>query len=192
MTSEHLTRPVSHRYKRHRFPAEIITHAVWLYFRFPLSLRHVEDLLAERGVEVSFQTVSEWATKFGRDFVGHIRAQSRGGFADKWHLDENASALFQAMAQSPICFTCAATGCALQTTANVVLPPWPSGVKSHCGVRRDHGHIPTPIRPDQVKATLPARYQSGVSFHAERENGVISCPPSTNSRSPRIVQASGP
>ena len=88
MTSEHLTRPISHRYKRHCFPAEIIAHAVWLYFRFPLSLRHVEDLLAERGVEVSFQTVSEWATKFGRDFAGHIRAQSRGGFADKWHLDE--------------------------------------------------------------------------------------------------------
>jgi putative transposase len=46
------------RYKRHRFPAEIITHAVWLYFRFPLSLRHVEDLLAVRGIEVSFQTVA--------------------------------------------------------------------------------------------------------------------------------------
>ena len=47
------------RYKRHRFAIEIITHAVWLYFRFPLSLRHVEDLLAEHGIEVSFQTVSE-------------------------------------------------------------------------------------------------------------------------------------
>lgn len=47
------------RYKRHRFAIEILTHAVWLYFRFPLSLRHVEDLLAERRIEVSFQTVSE-------------------------------------------------------------------------------------------------------------------------------------
>ncbi len=65
-----------HRYKRHRFPAEIIAHAVWLYYRFPLSLRDVEDLLAERGIDVSFQTVSEWAAKLGRKF------------ADKWHLDE--------------------------------------------------------------------------------------------------------
>jgi putative transposase len=55
-----------HRYKRHRFPAEIIGHAVWLYHRFPLSLRDVEDPLAERGIDVSFQTVSEWAVKFGR------------------------------------------------------------------------------------------------------------------------------
>ncbi len=47
------------RYKRHRFPAEIIAHAVWLYFRFRLSLRHIEHLLAERGIEVSFQTAAE-------------------------------------------------------------------------------------------------------------------------------------
>ncbi|WP_209894081.1 IS6 family transposase [Rhizobium leguminosarum] len=76
------------RYKRHRFPAAIIAHAVWLYFRFPLSLRHVEDLLAERGIEVSFQTVAEWAAKFGREYARSIRQRSRGNFADKWHLDE--------------------------------------------------------------------------------------------------------
>lgn len=51
-------------FRRHRFPVEIIAHAVWLYYRFPLSFRDVEDLLAERGIEVSFQTVSEWAAKF--------------------------------------------------------------------------------------------------------------------------------
>lgn len=82
------TDPTFHRYKRHRFPAEIIAHAVWLYFRFPLSLRHVEDLLAARGIEVSFQTVAEWATKFGREYARSIRRQSRGNFADKWHLGE--------------------------------------------------------------------------------------------------------
>jgi putative transposase len=63
----------AHRYKRHRFPSEIIAHAVWLYHRFLLSLRHVEDLLAERGIEVSFQTVSEWAAKFGRKYAHHLR-----------------------------------------------------------------------------------------------------------------------
>ena len=75
------------RYKRHRFPAEIIVHAVWLYFRFPLSLRDVEDLLAERGIDVSFQTVSEWVAKFGCKFAHEIRRKSRGNFADKWHID---------------------------------------------------------------------------------------------------------
>lgn len=76
------------RYKRHRFPAEIIAHAVWLYYRFPLSLRDVEDLLAERGIDVSFQTVSEWAAKFGIKFAHQLRRRSRGHFADKWQLDE--------------------------------------------------------------------------------------------------------
>jgi len=74
--------------KRHRFPVEIIAHAVWLYYRFPLSLRDVEDLLAERGIDVSFQTVSEWAAKFGLKFAHQIRRRSRGHFADKWQLDE--------------------------------------------------------------------------------------------------------
>jgi putative transposase len=87
------TDPASPRYKRHRFPAEIIAHAVWLYFRFPLSLRHVEDLLAERGVDVSFQTVAEWAAKFGRDYARTIRRRSQGRFADKWHLDEMVVAI---------------------------------------------------------------------------------------------------
>lgn len=77
-----------HRYRRHRFPAEIISQAVWLYFRFPLSLRHVEDLLAERGIEVTFQTVAEWAAKFGVEYARRIGRRSKGCFADKWHLDE--------------------------------------------------------------------------------------------------------
>ena len=72
-----------HHYKRYRFPAEIIAYAMWLHFRFPLSLRYVEDLLAERGIEVWFQTVSEWASKFGREFACHIRSRSKGGFPER-------------------------------------------------------------------------------------------------------------
>ena len=74
-------------YRRHRFPAEVISHAVWLYFRFPLSLRMVEDLLAARGVDVSYESVRCWAEKFGREFSNRIRRRAplRG---DKWHLDE--------------------------------------------------------------------------------------------------------
>ena len=75
-------------YRRHRFPAEVIAHAVWLYFRFPLSLRMVEDLLAARGINVSHQTVSLWAEKFGRHFANDIRKRSVGRLGDKWHLDE--------------------------------------------------------------------------------------------------------
>ena len=74
-------------YRRHRFPPEVISHAVWLYFRFPLSLRMVEEMLAERGICVSYETVRQWAMKFGEAFSDQIRqrAPARG---DKWHLDE--------------------------------------------------------------------------------------------------------
>lgn len=75
-------------YRRHRFPAEIIAQAVWLYFRFPLSLRMVEDMLAARGSIVSHQTVRLWAEKFGRHFANDIRWHSAGRLGDKWHLDE--------------------------------------------------------------------------------------------------------
>ena len=74
-------------YARHRFPAEVISLAVWLYFRFPLSLRMVEEMLAARGIEVSHETVRRWAEKFGREFANRIRRRtSRPG--DRWHLDE--------------------------------------------------------------------------------------------------------
>ncbi|MUO80753.1 IS6 family transposase [Agrobacterium vitis] len=75
-------------YRRHRFPAEAIAHAVWLYFRFPLSLRMVEDILATRGIIVSHQTVRLWAEKFGRQFANDIRRRSAGRLGDKWYLDE--------------------------------------------------------------------------------------------------------
>ena len=54
------------RYARHRFPAEVISHAVWLYFRFPLSLRMIEEMLAARGILASHETVRQWALKFGQ------------------------------------------------------------------------------------------------------------------------------
>ncbi|NSZ19941.1 IS6 family transposase [Agrobacterium vitis] len=75
-------------YRRHRFSAEVIAHAVWLYFRFPLSLRMVEDLLAARGIIVSHQSVRLWAEKFGRHFANDIRKRSAGRLGDKWHFDE--------------------------------------------------------------------------------------------------------
>src|SRR6201988_485539 len=82
-----MTTPVCPSYAGHRFPAEVISHAVWLYFRFPLSLRMVEEMLAARGIIVSNETVRQWARKFGQDFANQIRHRlPRAG--DKWHLDE--------------------------------------------------------------------------------------------------------
>ena len=69
------------------FPPEVISYAVWLYFRFPLSLRMVEEMLAARGICVTYETVRQWGKKFGKAFAEQIRrrAPARG---DKWHLDE--------------------------------------------------------------------------------------------------------
>ncbi len=74
-------------YAGHRYPAEVISHAVWLYFRYPLSLRMVEEMLAARGIVVSHETVRQWGLKFGREIASRVRrrAPRRG---DKWHLDE--------------------------------------------------------------------------------------------------------
>src|SRR6195952_5737024 len=78
--------PPDPRY-RPRFPAEIITHAVWLYHVFSLSLRDVELLLAERGIIVSYDTVRRWCKKFGQTFANRLRRR-RPQPGDKWHLDE--------------------------------------------------------------------------------------------------------
>src|SRR6202167_6136810 len=72
---------------RHRFSAEIIAHAVWLYHVFSLSLRDVELLLVERGIIVSYETVRRWCKKYGECFAKRIRRR-RSQPGDKWHLDE--------------------------------------------------------------------------------------------------------
>jgi putative transposase len=74
-------------YAGYRFPAEVISYAVYLYFRFPLSLRMVEEMLAVRGIEVSHETVRKWGLKFGRAIANGIRRRRPQG-GDKWHLDE--------------------------------------------------------------------------------------------------------
>jgi putative transposase len=72
-------------YAGYRFPAKIISHAVWLCFRFPFSLRHVDEILAARGISVSHETVRQWVLKLGQVFGKQIRRRlPRAG--DKWHL----------------------------------------------------------------------------------------------------------
>ena len=77
----------ANQYKNHRFPPEIISHAVWLYHRFCLSFRDVEELLAERGVLVSYEAVRQWCLKFGLPVARELRAR-QGRLGDTWHLDE--------------------------------------------------------------------------------------------------------
>ncbi len=74
-------------YAGYRFPREIIAHAVWLYFRFALSYRDVEELLAERGVIITYETVRQWCQKFGQTYANALRRR-RPRPGDKWHLDE--------------------------------------------------------------------------------------------------------
>lgn len=74
-------------YRGFRFPAEIISDAVWLYHCFSLNLREVELILAARGIEVSYETIREWALRFGRDFANTLRRR-RPKPGDKWFLDE--------------------------------------------------------------------------------------------------------
>ena len=85
--SEMKTSVVTVALKGHRFPRSIISHAVWLYHRFALSLRDVEDLLAERGIIVSYETIRIWCRRFGPQIAAKIR-RDRPAAADKWHLDE--------------------------------------------------------------------------------------------------------
>ncbi|MCX4775304.1 IS6 family transposase [Streptomyces sp. NBC_01264] len=74
-------------YANHRYPVEIIAHCVWLYFRFPLSFREVEEMMLERGVVVSHESIRRWCLKFGQTYANALRRR-RPQPGDKWHLDE--------------------------------------------------------------------------------------------------------
>ncbi|MFF7888941.1 IS6 family transposase [Streptomyces sp. NPDC020794] len=78
---------VSPSYRGHRYPVEVISHCVWLYHRFPLSFREVEELMLQRGVIVSYETVRRWCAKFGQAYANGLRRR-RPRPGDKWHLDE--------------------------------------------------------------------------------------------------------
>ena len=78
---------IAARYKGYRYPIEVIGHAVWLYHRFTLSLRDVEELMLARGVVVTYETIRSWCAKFGPDYAAQLRRR-RPRPGDKWHLDE--------------------------------------------------------------------------------------------------------
>ena len=74
-------------YKRHRFPPDIISYAVWLYYRFNLSHRDIEDLLAERGINVSREAIRLWCIKFGAIYTRKLKRKHRG-YGDTFYIDE--------------------------------------------------------------------------------------------------------
>ncbi len=76
-------------FKRHRFPPDIIRHSIWLYARFTLSFRDVEEMLAERGLDISYETIRRWFLKFGTVIAANLR-RTRSRPSDHWHLDEMA------------------------------------------------------------------------------------------------------
>src|SRR3954471_22027175 len=78
---------IAPNYRRHRFPCLVIQHAVWLYLRFTLSYRDAEELLAERGLDVSYETIRRWVLKFGPVFARRLR-HHRPRASGQWHLDE--------------------------------------------------------------------------------------------------------
>jgi len=80
------TPPATTTYKNHRFPVEIISHAAWLYFRFCLSFRDVEELLLERGVVVTYEAIRKWCRKFGQQYANQLRHR-RPRPGDKWQME---------------------------------------------------------------------------------------------------------
>ena len=74
------------RYKNHRFPGEIMSHGGWLYYRFPLSYRDVEEILFERGIDVTHEAIRQWCLKFGQEYANRLKRR-RAQPGDKWHLD---------------------------------------------------------------------------------------------------------
>jgi len=74
-------------YKRHRFPSEFIQYAVWLYYRFNASHRDIEDLLAKRGIEVSYESIRLWCNKFGPQYARRLKRR-HCGYGDTFYLDE--------------------------------------------------------------------------------------------------------
>jgi putative transposase len=158
--------PIS--YAGYRFPPDVISYAVWLYYRFPLSLRMVEELLAARGIELTYETVRRWSVKFGLGIARRIRstALARG---DKWHLDEVVVAingkkywLWRAVDQH---------GAVLDVLVQ-------SRRDKHAAKRlmhkllKKHGRAPRVLITDKLKSYAAANRDLGLSVEHRRHKGL--------------------
>ena len=163
-----MTKTPSALYRGHRFPAEVIAHAVWLYFRFPLSLRMVEDLLAARDIIVSHETVRRWAEKFGRDFANKIRRRTPR-YGDKWHLDEVVVAingkkhwLWRAVDQEGFVLDVLVQSRRDQRSAERLLRK----------LLRKHGRSPRVMITDKLGSYGAARRAMGMKFEHRQHKGL--------------------
>src|SRR5215218_4270283 len=158
--------PACSSYAGHRFPAEIISYAVWLYFRFPLSLWHVDEILAARGILVSYETVRQWGLKFGQSVANQIRRRlPRAG--DTWHLDEVAVKIAGKKHWLLITDKLRSYGAAKRE----IMP----GVehRQHKGLnnRAENSHQPTRRRERRMKCfKSPRQAQRFLSAHAQINN----------------------
>jgi len=115
-------------YLRHRFSSEIIQHAIWLYLRFTLGYRDVEEPLAERGLDISYETVRRWVLKFGPGIARRLRRR-RPRPSDRWHLDVPSGCADQKIENTITRFLC------WSSTGNAAARPMPA---QHCISGRAH------------------------------------------------------
>jgi transposase-like protein len=151
-------------YSRHQFPPEIIRHAVRLYLRFTLSYRDVDDLLAERGLDVSYETVRRWGLKFGPAFARNLR-HLRSRSTSTWHLDEMVVSI-----QGRRMFLWRAVDSEGEIMDVPVQPRRDKGatLKPMRKLLKKHGFSPSVLETDKVPAYGAARRELGLSVHHEQ------------------------
>ena len=139
-------------YKGHQYPVEIISHCVWLYYRFALSLRDISEMMLERGVVVSHETVRQWCAKFGQGYANQLR-QRRPRPGDKWHVDE----VFIRITESTTTSGAPSTKTATSSTswcspAETLWPPRSSSARPLKGLR----YVPRVLVIDKLASHRPA------------------------------------
>jgi transposase-like protein len=155
-------RPIS--YARHRFPPEVIRHAVWLYTRFTLSYRDVEELLAERGLDISYETVRRWVLKFGPAFARNLR-RLRPRSSDTWHLDEMVASI-----QGRRMYLWRAVDSEGEILDILVQPKRDkaSALRLLRKLVRKQGYAPRLLVTDKLRSYTSARRQLGLAAHHEQ------------------------
>ena len=157
-------------YAGYRFPPEVVSYAVWLYFRFPLSLRMVEEMLGARGIEVTYETVRQWALKLGQQAAKRIRARDGVSIlGDKWHLDEVVIAikgkqhwLWRAVDQNGYVLDVL-----VQSRRNTK-----AAERLMRKLLRKHGKAPRVMVTDKLKSYAAANKKLGLKFEHRQHKGL--------------------
>lgn len=145
-------------YRGHRYPVEVISHCVWLYFRFPLSFREVEELMLQRGVIVSYETVRRWCAKFGQAYANGLRRR-RPRPEDKWQGKAGPISMprLERSTTRPASIETRAATC--PTSAH---PPTPAAARGRTQGRR--ASVPAVSTSQPMPSTQPARRQTECAY----------------------------